>query len=78
LRPARRLSGGGAAAHLGPSSKSTLERTCGYFLRVVSDSGALNMGAAVGAHVSTEAIKNFISERSAAGSVSIASGVAKV
>ena len=52
LRPAQRLTVGGRAAHLRPSSKAILERNYGYFLRVVSEGGALNRGrAAAATHV---------------------------
>lgn len=79
LRPSRRLSVGGAAAHLRPSSKAHLERTYGYFLRVVSDSGALNMGAAATAHVTPEAIESFIARAEhSQSSVSVARAVANV
>jgi integrase len=79
LRPAQRLSRGGIAAHLRASTKSLLERTYGYFLRVVSDSGALSMDAAAGTHVTREAVEDFIerAERSRS-SVSVASDVGKV
>lgn len=60
LQPARRLSIGGRAAHLRPSSKANLERGYGYFLRVVSESGALNRHAAATSHVTSEAIEIFV------------------
>jgi hypothetical protein len=60
LRPAQRLTVGGRAAHLRPSSRAILERNYGYFLRVVSDSGALNRGAAATAHVTPEGVEAFV------------------
>ena len=79
LRPAQRLSSGGAAAHLRPSSRANLERGYGYFLRVVSDSGALNIDAAATAHVTPEGIENFIARAERSQSwVSVAKGVENV
>jgi integrase len=79
LRPARRLSVGGRAAHLRPSSKANLERGYGYFLRVVSDSGALNRRAAAATHVTLEAIEIFVERAGLSrNSLSVASGVERV
>jgi integrase len=79
LQPARRLSGGGVAAHLRPSSRTTLEQAYSYFLWAVSDGGALHIDAAAAAHVTRAAIEDFIerAERSRS-SVSVASAVANV
>jgi integrase len=79
LQPARRLSVGGRAAHLRPSSKANLERGYGYFLRVVSESGALNRHAAATSHVTSEAIEIFVERAELSrNSLSIASGVERV
>jgi integrase len=79
LRPAQRLTVGGRAAHLRPSSRAILERNYGYFLRVVSDSGALNRGAAAAAHVTLEGVEAFVERAELSrNSVSVASGVEKV
>ena len=79
LRPARRLSAGGRAAHLRPSSRAILERNYGYFLRVVSDSGALNRSAAAATHVTPEGVETFVERAELSrNSVSVASGVEKV
>ena len=78
LRPAQRLSAGGRAAHLRPSSKAILERNYGYFLRVVSDGGALNTSAAAGTHVTPESFETYIERaKLSRNSVSVASGVEK-
>ena len=79
LRPAQRLSAGGRAAHLRPSSKAILERNYGYFLRVVSDSGALNRSAAAATHVTPEGVETYVERAELSrNSVSVASGVEKV
>ena len=79
LRPAQRLSAGGRAAHLRPSSKAILERNYGYFLRVVSDRGALNRSAAAATHVTPEGVEAFVERAELSrNSVSVASGVEKV
>ena len=79
LRPAQRLSAGGRAAQLRPSSKAILERTYGYFLRVVSDKGALNRSAAAATHVAPEGIETYVERAELSrNSVSVASGVEKV
>ena len=79
LRPARRLSVGGRAAHLRPSSKANFKRGYGYFLRAVSDSGALNRRAVATAHVMPEAIEAFIERAGLSwNSVSVAGGVKDV
>ena len=79
LRPARRLSAGGRAAHLRPSSKAILERNYGYYLRVVSDSGALDRSAAAATHVTPEGVEAFVERAELSrNSVSVASGVEKV
>jgi integrase len=79
LRRAQRLSGGGAAAHLRTSTKVLLERSYGYFLRVLSDRGALNIDAATAAHVTPEGIENFVEQAELSwNSVTVASGVEKV
>jgi integrase len=79
LRPARRLSVVGCAAHLRPSGRANLERGYGYFLRVVSDSGALNRRAAATTHVTPEAIEMFIERaEQSRNSLSVASDVDRV
>jgi integrase len=79
LRPAQRLTAGGRAAHLRPSSKAILERNYGYFLRVVSDRGALNRSAAAATHVTPEGVEAFVEwAELSRNSVSVASGVEKV
>jgi integrase len=79
LRPAQRLSAGGSASHLRPSSKAILERSYSYYLRVVSDSGALNRGAAAATHVTPEGVEAFVERAEVSrNSVSVASGVEKV
>ncbi len=79
LRPAQRLRAGGCAAHLRPSSKAILERNYGYFLRVVSEGGALNRGAAAATHVTPEGVETFVERAELSrNSVSVASGVGKV
>jgi integrase len=79
LRPARRLSVGGRAAHLRPSSKANFERGYGYFLRAVSDSGALTRRAVATAHVTPEAIEAFIERAGLSwNSVSVAGGAMNV
>jgi integrase len=79
LQPAQRLKGGGTAAHLRPSSRTTLEQAYSYFLWAVSEGGALHIDAAAAAHVTRQAIEDFIerAERSRS-SVSVASAVANV
>jgi integrase len=52
----------------------TLEQAYSYFLRVVSDSGALDIDAAAAAHVTPEAIEDFIERANRSrSSVSVAS-----
>lgn len=79
MRPAERLSAGGHASHLRPSSKDILERTYGYFLRVVSDTGALNRSAVAATHVTPEGVEAYVERAELSrNSVSVASGVEKV
>jgi integrase len=79
LRPAHRLTAGGRASHLRQSSKAILERNYGYFLRVVSDSGALNRRAAAATHVTPEGVDAFVERAELSrNSISVASGVEKV
>ena len=79
LRPAQRLTAGGRAAHLRPSSKAILERNYSYYLRVVSDRGALNRSAAAATHVTPEGVEAFVERAELSrNSVSVASGVEKV
>jgi integrase len=79
LRPARRLSVGGRAAHLRPSSKANLERGYGYFLGVVWDSGALNRRAAATTHVTPQAIEMFVARAELSRNpLSVASGIERV
>ncbi len=79
LRPAQRLTAGGRAAHLRPSSRAIRERDYGSFLRVVSDRGALGKKAAAAAHVTPEAIEIFIERAGLSrGSVIVARGAGNV
>ena len=79
FRPAQRLTAGGRAAHLRPSSKAILERNYSYYLRVVSDRGALNRSAAAATHVTPEGVEAFVKRAELSrNSVSVASGVEKV
>ena len=79
LQPARRLSVGGRAAHRGPYNKANLERGYGYFLRVVSESGALSGMRPPHPMSRPKAIEIFVERAELSrNSLSIASGVERV